>query len=215
MTALLDRVRPPAAANLTQVSHAVAVEERIAANGHRGGILWMTGLSGAGKSTLAMAAERALFERGWQVFVLDGDNVRNGLNAGLGFSAADRSENIRRVAEAAKLFADAGMLVIASLISPLQADRARARAIGGDRFHEVFVAANLATCEGRDPKGLYKKARAGAIPEFTGISAPYEAPETAELTIDTGVLSRAEALDELLDYIDRAFGNPTLKRDRV
>ncbi len=206
---------PAAAANLTEVSHAVTVEERAAANGHRGGILWLTGLSGAGKSTLAMAVERALFDRGWQVFVLDGDNVRNGLNAGLGFSAEDRAENIRRVAETARLFADAGLLVVASLISPLQADRARARAIGGDRFHEVYVAADLATCEKRDPKGLYRKARAGEIPDFTGVSAPYEAPETAELTIDTGALSPVEALGELLDYVDRSFGRSGLKRGRL
>ena len=206
---------PAASANTTEVSHTVTTEERFAANGHKGGILWLTGLSGAGKSTLAMALERALFDRGWQVFVLDGDNVRNGLNAGLGFSPEDRAENIRRVAETAKLFADAGVLVIASLISPLQADRARARSIGGDRFHAVYVAADFATCETRDPKGLYKKARAGEIPQFTGISAPYEAPETPELAIDTGALSQTEALGELLDYVDTAFGKTSLKRGRL
>lgn len=206
---------PAASANTTEVSHAVTADERNAANGHKGGVLWLTGLSGAGKSTLAMALERALFDRGWQVFVLDGDNVRNGLNAGLGFSADDRAENIRRVAETAKLFADAGVLVIASLISPLQADRARARAIGGERFHEVYVAADLATCESRDPKGLYRRARAGEIPEFTGVSAPYEAPESAELTIDTGTVTPVEALGELLDYVDGAFGRNALKRGRV
>ncbi|WP_448203013.1 adenylyl-sulfate kinase [Azospirillum sp. sgz302134] len=206
---------PVASANTTEVSHTVTPDERHAANGHKGGILWLTGLSGAGKSTLAMALERALFDRGWQVFVLDGDNVRNGLNAGLGFSPEDRAENIRRVAETSKLFADAGVLVIASLISPLQADRVRARSIGGDRFHEVYVAADLATCETRDPKGLYKKARAGEIAEFTGISAPYEAPESPELTVDTGALSQTEALGELLDYVDTAFGKTSLKRGRL
>jgi len=200
-----------ATANITEVSHTVSGEERAAANGHKGGILWLTGLSGAGKSTLAMALERALFDRGWQTFVLDGDNVRNGLNAGLGFSPDDRAENIRRVAETAKLFADAGMVVIASLISPLQADRARARVIGGDRFHEVHVAADLATCEERDPKGLYKKARAGEIAEFTGVSAPYEAPEQPELVIDTSVLGRSEALAHLLDYVDETLGKASLR----
>ncbi|AWK87074.1 adenylyl-sulfate kinase [Azospirillum thermophilum] len=207
---LVVQIEETATANITEVSHAVSVEERAQANGHRGGILWLTGLSGAGKSTLAMALERALFERGWQTFVLDGDNVRNGLNAGLGFSPEDRAENIRRVAETAKLFADAGMVVIASLISPLRADRARARAIGGQRFHEIHVDADLATCEERDPKGLYRRARAGEIAEFTGISAPYEAPEAPELVIDTGRLDRSEALARLLDYVDEALGKATL-----
>ncbi|MBP2227336.1 adenylyl-sulfate kinase [Azospirillum agricola] len=208
---LVVEAEDSATANITEVSHTVSAEERSAANGHRGGILWLTGLSGAGKSTLAMALERALFDRGWQTFVLDGDNVRNGLNAGLGFSPDDRAENIRRVAETAKLFADAGMVVIASLISPLRDDRARARVIGGDRFHEVHVAADLATCEERDPKGLYKKARAGEIAEFTGVSAPYEAPEQPELVIDTAALSRSEALAHLLDYVDETLGKASLR----
>jgi bifunctional enzyme CysN/CysC len=200
-----------AANNLTEVSHTVSLDERAAANGHKGGVLWLTGLSGAGKSTLAMALERALFDRGWQTFVLDGDNVRNGLNAGLGFSPDDRAENIRRVAETAKLFADAGVVVIASLISPLRADRARARVIGGDRFHEIHIGADLSVCEERDPKGLYKKARAGEIAEFTGVSAPYEAPEAPELLIDTGALDRSEALAQLLDYVDENLGKSSLK----
>lgn len=201
---VLDVAEAPVA-NLHAVAHKVTAAERAAANGHRGGILWLTGLSGAGKSTLAMALERRLFEKGWQAFVLDGDGVRLGLNAGLGFSPADRSENIRRVAEAAKLFADAGMVVIASLISPLRADRARARSIGGAHFHEVHVAADLAICEERDPKGLYARARAGEIAEFTGVSAPYEAPETPELLVDTGRLEKTEALALLLEYTERAF----------
>jgi len=210
------RVAPvPLAANLHAVAHAVTRGERAAANGHEGGILWLTGLSGAGKSTLAMALERALFERGWQAFVLDGDNVRHGLNAGLGFSPADRSENIRRVAEAAKLFADAGMIVIASLISPLKADRERARAIGGDRFHEVWVKADLATCEQRDPKGLYRKARAGEIREFTGVSAPYEAPAAPELVVDTGALGQTDALATLLGYVDGALAVDRMELRRL
>ncbi len=208
---LVIEAEDSASANLTEVSHTVSLDERAAANGHKGGILWLTGLSGAGKSTLAMALERALFDRGWQTFVLDGDNVRNGLNAGLGFSPDDRAENIRRVAETAKLFADAGVVVIASLISPLRADRARARVIGGDRFHEIHVGADLSVCEERDPKGLYKKARAGEIAEFTGVSAPYETPESPELLIDTGVLDRSEALAQLLDYVDETLGKSSLK----
>jgi bifunctional enzyme CysN/CysC len=208
---LVIEAEDSASANLTEVSHTVSLDERAAANGHKGGILWLTGLSGAGKSTLAMALERALFDRGWQTFVLDGDNVRNGLNAGLGFSPDDRAENIRRVAETAKLFADAGVVVIASLISPLRADRARARVIGGDRFHEIHVGADLSVCEERDPKGLYKKARAGEIAEFTGVSAPYEAPESPELLIDTGALDRSEALAQLLDYVDETLGKSSLK----
>ena len=194
-----------AVANLYEVNHTVTPTERFAANGHRGGVIWLTGLSGSGKSTLAMGLERALFQRGRQVYALDGDGLRMGLNAGLGFSAADRTENIRRMAEVAKLFADAGMIVVASLISPLRADRAAARAINGDRFHEVFVAADLSVCESRDPKGLYKKARTGEIKEFTGVSAPYEAPENPELTIDTGKLDEQEALAQLLAYVERAM----------
>ncbi|RJF83598.1 adenylyl-sulfate kinase [Azospirillum cavernae] len=208
---LVIEAEDSASANLTEVSHTVSLDERAAANGHKGGILWLTGLSGAGKSTLAMALERALFDRGWQTFVLDGDNVRNGLNAGLGFSPDDRAENIRRVAETAKLFADAGVVVIASLISPLRADRARARVIGGDRFHEIHVGADLSVCEERDPKGLYKKARAGEIAQFTGVSAPYETPESPELLIDTGALDRSEALAQLLDYVDETLGKSSLK----
>ncbi len=191
--------------NLHAVAHRVAPAERAAANGHRAGILWLTGLSGSGKSTLAMGLERALFDRGRQVYVLDGDGIRQGVNTGLGFSPEDRSENIRRVAEVAKLFAEAGMIVIASLISPLKADRRRARQIGGAHFHEIHVAADLETCERRDPKGLYARARAGEISEFTGVSAPYEAPDKPEFTVDTAELGEADALAALLDYVDRAL----------
>lgn len=200
-------------ANLHAVGHAVSPAERAAVNGHAGGILWLTGLSGSGKSTLALALERALFKRGWQVFVLDGDGIRKGLGAGLGFSPDDRAENIRRVAETARLFAEAGVVVIASLVSPARADRERARTIGGAAFHEVHVAADLATCEARDPKGLYRKARAGEIPAFTGVSAPYEAPESPELAVDTGTLSPTEALDRLLAYAVGAFGDGAASRE--
>ncbi|HSK41939.1 MAG TPA: adenylyl-sulfate kinase, partial [Arenibaculum sp.] len=200
---------------LHAVAHKVSSGERAAANGHRGGVLWLTGLSGSGKSTLAMALERALFEQGRQAFVLDGDGVRQGLNAGLGFSPEDRTENIRRVAEAAALFAEAGFIVIASLISPMRTDRARARAIGGDTFHEVWIKADLATCEARDPKGLYQKARAGQIPEFTGISAPYEEPEYPELVVDTALHEEAEALGLLLDYVERQLVAPAASVGQV
>jgi bifunctional enzyme CysN/CysC len=190
------------ARNLQRVEHAVTPTERSRANGHHGAVLWLTGLSGAGKSTIAMGLERTLFERGRQVYVLDGDGVRQGLNGDLGFSPEDRAENIRRVAETARLFAEAGMIVVTALISPTREDRARAREIGGAYFREVYVAADLETCESRDPKGLYRRARVGEIPEFTGVSAPYEAPEAAELVIDTGALAIDEAVAELVAFAE-------------
>lgn len=178
-------------------------ETRWARNGHRGAVLWLTGLSGAGKSTIAVAAERRLFDLGYNVFVLDGDNLRHGLNANLGFSPEDRAENIRRAGEVAALFAEAGMVVIASFISPYVADRERARKAGGDSFHEVYVSAPLEVCERRDPKGLYRRARTGEIPEFTGISAPYEPPGAPDLLLDTAVLGADDAVDRLVEYVRR------------
>jgi adenylyl-sulfate kinase len=152
--------------------------------------LWLTGLSGAGKSTLAFALEARLRALGRPCYVLDGDRVRRGLTSDLGFSEADRHENIRRVAEVAKMFNDAGLIVIAAFISPRQSDRRLAREIvGHDRFLEIFMSATVATCEGRDVKGLYRKARAGAIAQFTGVSAPYDAPEAPALAIDSGSAS--------------------------
>lgn len=149
--------------------------------------LWLTGLSAAGKSTLAFAVERILHDMGRTCYVLDGDNVRHGLNRDLGFSAADRSENIRRVAEVSRLMNDAGLIVITAFISPLRQDRQAARAIiGAPAFREIYVNPGMAVCEERDPKGLYKKARSGDLPEFTGVSAPYEAPFSADLELDTG-----------------------------
>ena len=192
-------------ANLYRVEHGIDAPARASRNGHRGGVLWFTGLSGAGKSTIAMALEQELFRRGYHTYVLDGDNVRYGLNANLGFSPEDRAENIRRVGEVAALFADAGMIVITAFISPYRADRQRARDAAKDGFHEIYVAADVETCERRDPKGLYKRARKGEIAEFTGISAPYEAPEAAELTVDTRSLSVEQSLEVLLDYINRQF----------
>lgn len=169
----------------------------------RGATVWLTGLSGSGKSTLAVAAEAELVRRGHLAYVLDGDNVRHGLNKNLGFSPEDRTENIRRISEVARLFTDAGVLVFTSFISPYRADRDAARALFGEGdFIEAYVAADVETCEGRDPKGLYKKARAGEIPEFTGVSAPYEPPERPELVLDTATQSVAESVAELIGYLE-------------
>jgi bifunctional enzyme CysN/CysC len=203
------------ARNLTAVDHAVLHDERLLANGHSGGVLWLTGLSGSGKSTLAMALERNLFDRGRQVYVLDGDNVRQGLNRDLGFNPEDRSENIRRIAEVAALFADAGFIVITAFISPYREDRARARDAVGGGFHEVFVQAGLDTCERRDPKGLYVKAREGIIPEFTGISAPYEEPEAPDLVVDTDELSVTQGVRLLVDYVNAKFGSDLASERRT
>lgn len=193
------------ATNITRVDHGVEGDERERNNGHRGGVLWFTGLSGSGKSTLATALERRLFQKGYQTFVLDGDNVRHGLNANLSFSPEDRAENIRRVGEVAALFSRSGMIAIASFISPYQSDRNRAREAGDERFHEVYIKTSLETCEARDPKGLYKKARTGEIPDFTGISAPYEPPVEPELTIDTDNREIDDCVDELVAYVEQHF----------
>lgn len=202
-----QRVRnEPTSQNITAVEHRVTTDARWQANGHRSGVLWLTGLSGAGKSTLAVELEQALFRKGWQAYVLDGDNIRFGLSADLGFAPEDRAENIRRVGEVAALFARAGVLVITAFISPYREDRDRARSVAPELFHEVYVKADLEVCETRDPKGLYKKARKGEISEFTGISAPYEAPVTAELEVDTGELSLAESVERLLGYVEANFG---------
>ncbi len=204
--ALPERTAVAAALNLTTVDAPVTAAERAAANGHRGGVLWLTGLSGAGKSSLAMPLLRRLADRGRQAYVLDGDNIRQGLNSDLGFRPEDRTENIRRTAEVARLMADAGLVVVVALISPLASDRAMARrVVGEDGFHEVFVKADLAACEARDPKGLYRKARRDAIPEFTGISAPYEPPTAPDLEIDTTLLTVEEGVRRLLDYAEAAF----------
>ena len=191
--------------NIMAVSSRVDINARVAYNGHKGGIIWLTGLSGAGKSTIAMEAEHQLFSKGYQVNVLDGDNIRFGLSADLGFSPEDRTENIRRIGEVAKLFAEAGILVITAFISPYKQDRDRIRAIAGDIFHEVFIEADIEICENRDPKGLYVKARNGEISDFTGISAPYEKPRNPELIIDTGEQGIAESTTKLLSYIDEKF----------
>lgn len=191
--------------NLTPVHHVVATNEREGRNGHKGGVLWFTGLSGAGKSTLAVALEKRLFDLGFQVFVLDGDNVRQGLTANLGFSPDDRAENIRRVGEVAALFREAGTIVISSFISPYRSDRDRARHAAFPDFHEIYIEADVKTCIARDPKGLYKKAIKGDIRDFTGISAPYEAPVSPELTINTEQSDVDRCLEQLVNYVERHF----------
>ena len=192
--------------DITPVQHRVATAEREAANGHQGGVLWLTGLSGAGKSTLAFALEERLFRAGVSAYALDGDNLRHGLSRDLGFSPADRSENIRRVGHVAALFADAGIVCICAFISPYRADRDAVGAAAGNRFHEVHVHADLATCERRDPKGLYKKARAGALGNFTAVSDIYEPPEHPALIVDTTTASVEESLALLEGYVQAHFG---------
>lgn len=191
--------------NIRYTEHKVSIADRWHANGHRSGILWLTGLSASGKTTIAFELERLLFQKGWPVFVLDGDNVRHGLCGDLGFSAEDRCENIRRIGEVAKLFAESGCLVIVAFISPYREDRNRVRSIAGDLFHEIYVATPLSTCEERDPKGLYAKARRGEIGSFTGISAPYEAPVAPELVLDTSELTIEQSVEQLLIYVGQEF----------
>jgi adenylylsulfate kinase len=177
----------PASTNVVWHHATVTRARREAQNGHRGAIIWFTGLSGSGKSTLAHLVEESLHQRGCRTFVLDGDNVRHGLCGDLGFSAQDRQENIRRIGEVAKLFMEAGVIVFTAFISPYRADRERVRGMveHGD-FIEIYCDASIEVCEARDVKGMYKKARAGQIVEFTGISSPYEAPENPELILNTG-----------------------------
>ena len=192
----------PKGTNLFHVRHRVAAEDRARMNGHRGGILWFTGLSGAGKSTLAVELERRLFAKGYQTFLLDGDNARQGLNADLGFTPQERAENVRRIGEVSALFAEAGMIVISAFISPYRVDRDRIRAAHGEVFNEVYINAPLHVCEARDTKGLYRKARAGEVKDFTGISAPYEAPIAPELEIRSGEWTTERCLGALIDYVE-------------
>ncbi|MEI8251678.1 MAG: adenylyl-sulfate kinase [Synechococcus sp. ELA057] len=191
-----------AATNIVWHHSTVSRAARAHQRGHRSVILWFTGLSGAGKSTLANAVNSALFEQGLACYVLDGDNVRHGLCNDLGFSDAHREENIRRIGEVAKLFLDAGVVVLTAFVSPFRADRDRARALveAGD-FIEIHCAADLDICEERDTKGLYAKARAGEIKEFTGISSPYETPEAPELRIDTGRQSLEDCVTQVLVHL--------------
>ncbi|MCK5688561.1 adenylyl-sulfate kinase [Myxococcota bacterium] len=188
--------------NLTWHNRQIHKEDYHRKNGHRSRVLWFTGLSGSGKSTVAHAVEEALFHKGWYTYLLDGDNVRHGLNANLGFSDADRKENIRRIGEVAKLFVDSGALIFAAFISPFRADRDTVRALlEPGEFIEIYIRADLKTCESRDPKGLYKKARAGQIPDFTGIDSPYEEPQNPELIVDTSKDDLESCVAQVVDYI--------------
>lgn len=174
------------ATNVTWHAHNITREDRQKLNGHRGAVLWFTGLSGCGKSTIANAVDQLLHERGVHTFVLDGDNIRMGLNKNLGFTPEDRTESIRRIGEVARLFSDGATIVLTAFISPYKADRDLVRALLPEgEFIEILVQASLETCESRDPKGLYKKARAGEIKNFTGLDAPYEAPENPEIVLDS------------------------------
>lgn len=191
------------ATNITWHAGAVTRADRERLLGQKGVVVWMTGLSGAGKSTIAVLAERMLLDRGRHAYRLDGDNVRHGLNRNLGFSPDDRAENIRRVGEVAKLFADAGTIVIVSFISPYRRDRDAVRAsLPAGEFVEVYVKASLAAAEGRDPKGLYRKARAGEIKGFTGIDDPYEEPEAAEVVVDTERVTPEEAAGQVVENLE-------------
>ncbi|WP_243370878.1 adenylyl-sulfate kinase [Geotalea sp. SG265] len=173
-------------------------------NGHPSLVLWFTGLSGSGKSTLAHAVEEALFEKGCYTYILDGDNMRHGLNSDLGFSEADRRENIRRIGEVARLFVDAGIIVLAAFISPYREDRDRVRALFElGEFAEIFVECDLATCESRDPKGLYRKARSGELKQFTGIDSPYEMPDAPELVINTACSGVDECVQTVLAFVEK------------
>jgi adenylylsulfate kinase len=166
-------------------------------------VLWFTGLSGSGKSTLAHRVEEVLFNKGWYTYILDGDNVRHGLNGDLGFSENDRRENIRRIGEVAKLFVDGGVVVLAAFISPYREDRDRVRALFEEgEFVEIYVECDLKTCERRDPKGLYRKARAGELPDFTGIDSPYEEPLNPELVIGTGWLDITDSVNRVVDFLE-------------
>ncbi|MEW6268026.1 MAG: adenylyl-sulfate kinase [Thermodesulfobacteriota bacterium] len=178
-------------------------DDREKINGHKGCTVWFTGLSGSGKSTIAVAVEKALWDRGVRAYILDGDNIRHGLNSNLGFSPEDRTENIRRIGEVAKLFTDAGIVALTAFISPYRADRDKVRSLMGDGdFVEVHVDCPVEECEKRDVKGLYAKARAGQIKEFTGISAPYEAPAKPELVLRTAELSEQQSTDAVMRYLE-------------
>ena len=193
------------ATNITWHEAVVTAEDREKLLNQKGCVIWFTGLSGSGKSTLANAVGQVLHQQQHHTYVLDGDNVRHGLNKNLGFSPEDREENIRRIGEVAKLFADAGTIVLTAFISPYRTDRDQARAlIAEGRFVEVFVDCPLEVCEERDTKGLYKKARAGEIKEFTGISAPYEPPLNPEVTVDTAALSIEECAQAVVSVLNKA-----------
>jgi len=177
-------------------------EDRNIKYGHKSGVVWFTGLSASGKSTIAHTLEKILFKEGIKVYVFDGDNIRHGLNSDLGFSPEDRSENLRRIAEVAKLFVDAGLIVLAAFVSPYKKDREFVRSkFKKDEFIEVYVKCPVEVCEKRDPKGMYKRARQGLIKDYTGVSAPYEEPENPDLIIDTTKLSIEESVKIIYNYL--------------
>jgi len=189
--------------NIIYHKASVTRQRRNKLNNHRSIVLWFTGLSGSGKSTLAHALEEKLFQKGCRTFVLDGDNVRYGLNSNLDFSEAGRTENIRRISEVSKLMLESGLIVMTAFISPINKDRSEARKlISSNDFIEIYCKASLETCETRDVKGLYKRARAGEIKNYTGIDSPYEAPENPELTIDTDKQSLEESVSTILSFLD-------------
>ncbi|AST05607.1 adenylyl-sulfate kinase [Anoxybacillus flavithermus] len=188
--------------NIIWHKESVTKEDRRKKNNHHSFVLWFTGLSGSGKSTLANAVSKTLFEQNVQCYVLDGDNIRHGLNSDLGFSAEDRTENIRRIGEVAKLFVDSGQIVLTAFISPFRQDRQLVRnKLAQDEFVEVYVRCPLETCEQRDPKGLYKKARNGEIRDFTGIDSPYEPPLSPDVVIDTDQYSIEQCVEQIMSYL--------------
>ncbi|HEC89871.1 MAG: adenylyl-sulfate kinase [Thermoplasmata archaeon] len=195
-------MRKQKATNITWHAHKVSREEREKLLDQKGVVLWFTGLSGSGKSTLANEVAYKLHERGKLTYVLDGDNIRHGLNKDLGFTPEDRAENIRRISEVANLFADAGVITLTAFISPYRRDRNFCRSLLKDRFMEIYTKAPLEVCEERDPKGLYKKARAGEIKEFTGIDAPYEPPENPELIIETDKETIEESVNRVIKKME-------------
>jgi adenylylsulfate kinase len=188
--------------NLTFHDQSISLSQREEKNGHKSAVLWFTGLSASGKSVIAMACQEELFNRGYQVTVLDGDNVRHGLNAGLGFSDEDRNENLRRVAEAAKLIAESGMIVLTSFISPFRKNRDYAQSIVTPlNFFKIYIKVSLDTAESRDPKGLYKMAREGKIKDFTGIDSPYEEPLSADLVVENDQQSIKRGVDQIIHFL--------------
>ncbi|WAA11382.1 adenylyl-sulfate kinase [Fervidibacillus albus] len=192
------------ATNIVWQNSIVTKEDRQALNGHKSAVLWFTGLSGAGKSTLSVEVEKELHQRGIRTYILDGDNIRHGLNKNLGFSAEDRKENIRRIGEVSKLMVDAGIVTLTAFISPYREDRNMVRQLHGEKeFVEIYVKCSLEECERRDPKGLYKKARAGEIKGFTGIDDPYEAPENPELIVETDKQTLKQSVQQVITYLEK------------
>lgn len=189
-------------ANIVEHNYSICKEDRNKMNGHSSFVLWFTGLSGSGKSTIANKVDESLFELNYKTFILDGDNIRNGINKGLSFTKEDRNENLRRIAEITKLFVDAGLIVLAAFVSPLRKDRDLIkRIVGEENFVEIFIDTSIVECERRDVKGLYKKARAGEIKNFTGIDAPYEKPINPDIYINTEKENKEEAVNKVITFV--------------